>query len=63
VGFVDCIIACLNGEPDAGVPPQTIQECAMLCGPSYTMEAQQEGQALISCLASSCDTQATCGGQ
>ncbi len=61
VGYVDCIIACLNGDPEAGVPPADggVPECAALCGGdggTYTGQQQQEGQALLTALVG-CQTQ------
>lgn len=64
LGYVNCIIACVDGNPEAGVPPQDggLPECVMLCGNgAYTAQQQAEGQSLISCLASNCASQATCG--
>jgi hypothetical protein len=54
VGYVDCIIACLNG--DAG-----IQQCAMACAPGHSQQVVGEGDALLGCLAGNCASPATCG--
>ncbi|HEX8792922.1 MAG TPA: hypothetical protein VF765_18380 [Polyangiaceae bacterium] len=63
LGYVHCIIGCVNGDPEAGVPPASLSMCAMLCGSSstYSAQQQQEGQNLVSCLAASCNTATTCG--
>jgi hypothetical protein len=62
LGYVNCIVLCLNGDPDAGVPPADggVQECAQQCAPAYTQQQMQEGDALLGCLASNCDTASTC---
>jgi hypothetical protein len=64
LGYTNCIVTCLNGNPDAGVPPADggVQQCVQLCGPSYTQQQVQEGDALLSCLASSCTSPTACGG-
>lgn len=63
LGFVNCILVCINGDPEAGIPPADggIQECAMLCAQSYSSQQVTEGESFISCLASGCATPTTCG--
>lgn len=62
LGYVDCFIACIGGDPDAGVPPGTAQQCGQQCAPAYPMKQVQEGDAFIQCVAGSCSTSTTCGG-
>jgi hypothetical protein len=48
LGFMYCALNCLPGT-DAGVAV-----CTQICGPSHTMQQQQEGANLLACIANSC---------
>jgi hypothetical protein len=52
--LLQCTLACLTGNPDAGVPAGTLTDCQALCSPSYSTAEQQNANALLQCLTNSC---------
>ena len=52
--ILSCLDACVTGNPDAGVPPESLSMCETDCGNAYSPQEQQAATNLVQCQASSC---------
>lgn len=57
--YVNCVGDCVAGDPDAGVPPGTAQQCETDCsggdaGGIYAQASVQAGNALLNCVGTTC---------
>ncbi len=61
VAFTQCVIDCVNGNPDAGIEAGTQGDCLTECsggdaGGAYTGTEVANGTAFLVCLQTSCAT-------
>ena len=64
LGFVNCVLTCMNGNTDAGaVPPYGVDPnaCETQCAPLYKGQHVLYGDDLIGDLQQNCSSAAACG--
>jgi hypothetical protein len=58
LGFVTCLQACLH--PADGGMGGSVTACAQHCGQGYSVQQDNEGAALVSCIVRSCPSVTQC---